>query len=71
MASDQNRDLVGSTKRRLRRKASPNRRRFVAKSPAADLSPVFGAMPLFDRMIRFDMIGFCFSFFPAATSLGR
>jgi magnesium transporter len=56
MASDQNRVLVESIRRLLRRKALPNLRKIVEKTHAADLSIIFGELPLSDQIILFDMI---------------
>ncbi len=56
MAKDQNRVLVESIKRLLRRKAFPNLRRIVDKTHAADLSIIFRSLPLFDQSRLFNMI---------------
>ncbi len=57
MANDQNRLLVDSIKRLLRRKAYPNLRKIVTKTHAADLSIVFRSLPLADQRKLFNMIG--------------
>ncbi len=56
MANDQNRLLVDSIKRLLRRKAYPNLRKIVTKTHAADLSIVFRSLPLADQRKLFNMI---------------
>ena len=56
MANDQNRVLVESIKRLLRRKALPNLRRIVEKTHAADLSIIFRSLPLTDQRKLFNMI---------------
>jgi magnesium transporter len=56
MAKDQNRVLVESIKRLLRRKAFPNLRKIVDKTHAADLSIIFRSLPLFDQSRLFNMI---------------
>jgi magnesium transporter len=56
MANDQNRVLVDSIKRLLRRKAHPNLRRIINKTHAADLSIIFRSLPLEDQSALFNMI---------------
>ena len=56
MANDQNRILVDSIKRLLRRRAFPNLRRIIAKTHAADLSIIFRSLPLDDQCTLFNMI---------------
>lgn len=56
MATDQNRVLVESIKRLLRRKAFPNLRKIVEKTHAADLSIIFRSLPLADQHVLFNMI---------------
>jgi magnesium transporter len=56
MANDQNRVLVDSIKRLLRRKAHPNLRRIINKTHAADLSIIFRSLPLEDQRALFNMI---------------
>jgi magnesium transporter len=56
MANDQNRVLVDSIKRLLRRKAHPNLRRIINKTHAADLSIIFRSLPLEDQRALFTMI---------------
>ncbi len=56
MGNDQNRILIDSIKRLLRRKAYPNLRKIVAKTHAADLSIIFNALPLNDQRKLFSMI---------------
>jgi magnesium transporter len=56
MANDQNRVLVESIKRLLRRKAFPNLGKIVEKTHAADLSIIFRSLPLADQIILFNMI---------------
>jgi magnesium transporter len=56
MANDQNRVLVESIKRLLRRKAFPNLRKIVEKTHAADLSIIFRSLPLSDQRKLFNMI---------------
>ncbi|MGD8834717.1 MAG: magnesium transporter [Desulfobacteraceae bacterium] len=56
MGKDQNRILVESIKRLLRRKAFPNLRKIVDKTHAADLSIIFRSLPLFDQSRLFKMI---------------
>jgi magnesium transporter len=56
MANDQNRVLVESIKRLLRRKAYPNLRKIVEKTHAADISIIFRSLPLSEQIILFNMI---------------
>jgi magnesium transporter len=56
MANDQNRILLDSIKRLLRRRAFPNLRKIVAKTHAADLSIIFRSLPLDDQCTLFNMI---------------
>jgi magnesium transporter len=56
MAKDQNRVLVDSMKRLLRRKAFPNLKKIVDKTHAADLSISFRSLPLIDQSRLFNMI---------------
>ncbi len=56
MARDQNRVLVESIKRLVRRKAFPNLKRIVEKTHAADLSIIFRSLPLIDQSRLFNMI---------------
>ena len=56
MDQDQNRVLVDSIKRLLRRKAMPNLRKIVNKTHAADLSIVFRSLPLADQHLLFNMV---------------
>ncbi|MGD9364589.1 MAG: magnesium transporter [Desulfobacteraceae bacterium] len=56
MASDQNRILMESIKRLLRRKAYPNLKKIVEKTHAADLSIIFRSLPLADQSQLFNMI---------------
>jgi magnesium transporter len=56
MATDQNRILVESIKRLLRRKAYPNLKKIVEKTHAADLSIIFRSLPLADQSKLFNMI---------------
>ncbi len=56
MENDQNRILVESIKRLLRRKAFPNLRKIVEKTHAADLSIIFRSLPLTDQIVLFNMI---------------
>ena len=56
MENDQNRILVESIRRLLRRKAYPNLRKIVEKTHAADLSIIFRSLPLTDQIILFNMI---------------
>ncbi len=56
MDKDQNRILVDSIKRLLRRKALPNLRKIVSKTHAADLSIVFRSLPLSDQCKLFNMV---------------
>jgi magnesium transporter len=56
MAKDENRVLVDSIKRLLRRKAFPNLKKIVDKTHAADLSIIFRSLPLFDQSRLFNMI---------------
>ncbi len=56
MANDQNRILVESIKRLLRRKAFANLKKIVEKTHAADLSITFRSLPLSDQHVLFNMI---------------
>lgn len=56
MARDQNRVLVDSIRRLLRRKAYPNLKKIVNKTHAADLSIIFRSLPLSDQRKLFNMI---------------
>lgn len=56
MALDQNRILMESIKRLLRRKAYPNLKKIVEKTHAADLSIIFRSLPLVDQSKLFNMI---------------
>ena len=56
MAKDQNRILVDSIKRLLRRKAYPNLLKIITKTHAADLSIIFRSLPLEDQCALFNMI---------------
>ncbi len=56
MGNDQNRVLVESIKRLLRRKAFANLRKIVEKTHAADLSIIFRSLPLSDQHVLFNMI---------------
>ena len=56
MERDQNRILVESIKRLLRRRAYPNLKRIVKKTHAADLSIIFRSLPLTDQRKLFNMI---------------
>jgi len=56
MAKDQNRVLVESIKRLLRRKAFANLKKIVEKTHAADLSIIFRSLPLADQHVLFNMI---------------
>ncbi|MEJ2157220.1 MAG: magnesium transporter [Desulfobacteraceae bacterium] len=56
MENDQNRILVESIRRLLRRKAYPNLRKIVEKTHAADLSIIFRSLPLTDQIVLFNMI---------------
>ncbi len=56
MAKDQNRILVDSIKRLLRRKAYPNLLKIMTKTHAADLSIIFRSLPLEDQCTLFNMI---------------
>ena len=56
MANDQNRVLVESIRRLLRRKAFANLKKIVEKTHAADLSIIFRSLPLSDQHVLFNMI---------------
>ena len=56
MPGDQNRVLVDSIKRLMRRKAYPNLRKIINKTHAADLSIIFRSLPLDDQCTLFNMI---------------
>jgi len=56
MASDQNRILVESIRRLIRRKAFLNLKKIVEKTHAADLSIIFRSLPLVDQRKLFNMI---------------
>jgi len=56
MANDQNRILLDSIKRLLRRKAHPNLRKIINKTHAADLSIIFRSLSLEDQSVLFNMI---------------
>lgn len=56
MASDQNRILMESIRRLLRRKAYPNLKKIVEKTHAADLSIIFRSLSLADQSKLFNMI---------------
>ena len=56
MDRDQNKILVDSIKRLLRRKAMPNLRKIVSKTHAADLSIVFRSLSVSDQLKLFNML---------------
>ena len=56
MDHDQNKILVDSIKRLLRRKAMPNLRKIVSKTHAADLSIVFRSLSVSDQLKLFNML---------------
>ncbi len=56
MVNDQNRILVESIKRLLRRKALANLRKIVEKTHAADLSIIISSLPIPDQHVLFNMI---------------
>ena len=57
MAGDRNRILTDSIKRLLRRGANLHLKKIVNKTHAADLSQVFGSLPLSQQRKLFQMIG--------------